>query len=114
VRYLLNHRKAFSRFLDDGVLPIDNGIVERAHRRPAIGRRAYLFAGSDEGARRAAIAYTVLGTCRLNGINPTEYLADVLPKLARTLSITRDLPALMPLAWKQARTVAASVGQSAA
>jgi transposase len=104
VRYLTNHKEALSRFLDDGVLPIDNGVIERAHRRPAIGRRAYLFAGSDEGARRAAVAYTVLGTCRLNGINPADYLADVLPKLARTLSITRDLPALMPLAWQRARS----------
>lgn len=103
LRYLTNHQEALSRFLDDGVLPIDNGVVERAHRRPALGRRAYLFAGSDEGARRAAVAYTVLGTCRLNGINPADYLADVLPKLARTLSITRDLPALMPLAWQRAR-----------
>jgi len=57
-------------FLDDGTLPIDNGVVERLHKRPAMGRRAYLFAGSDLGAERAAIAYSVLGTCRLRSIIP--------------------------------------------
>jgi transposase len=103
VRYMVNHHLALGRFLQDGTLPIDNGIVERLNRRPAVGRRNYLFAGSDEGARRAAIAYTVLATCRLNDINALDYLADVLPRLARPLSRARDLPALMPLAWQRAR-----------
>jgi hypothetical protein len=101
--YLLNHRLALTRFLGDGRLPIDNGIVERLHRRPAIGRRNYLFAGSHAGAERAAIAYSVLATCHLIGINPTEYLADVLPRLARGVMIARDIPALAPNAWKTAR-----------
>src|SRR6202011_3611717 len=48
--YLLNHRLALTRFLGDGRLPIDNGVVERLHRRPAVGRRNYLFAGSHTGA----------------------------------------------------------------
>jgi transposase len=99
IGYLINHHVALMRFLDDGTLPVDNGLVERLHRRPAMGRRAYLFAGSDQGAERAAIAYTVLGTCRLLAINPLEYLSDVLPKLARGISIKNDLPALMPAAW---------------
>jgi transposase len=103
IGYMLNHRVALTRFLHDGTLPIDNGIVERLHRRPAMGRRAYLFAGSDAGAERAAIAYSVLGTCRLLGINPLAYLSDVLPKLARGISIKKDLPALMPAAWQRAR-----------
>lgn len=103
IRYLTNHHEALMRFLDDGELPIDNGIVERLHRTPAQGRRAYLFAGSDLGGHRAAIAYSVLGTCKLLGINPTEYLADVLPRLARGIVPARDLPALMPAAWLRAR-----------
>ncbi len=106
VRYLTNHKTALMRFLDDGTLPIDNGVVERLHRRAAIGRRNYLFAGSNAGAERAAIAYTVLGTCRLLGINPIEYLADVLPKLARGCS--SDLATLMPEAWLRARTPTAA------
>ena len=96
---------ALTRFLDDGALPIDNGIVERLHRRPAIGRRNYLFAGSHAGAERAAIAYSVCATCSLLGINPVEYLADVLPRLARGVS-EQELVALTPAAWKAARAPA--------
>ena len=101
--YLLNHKIALMRFLEDGRLPIDNGIVERLHRRPAVGRKNYLFAGSHEGAKRAAIAYSITSTCHLLGINPTEYLADILPRLERGISIARDLPQLTPAAWKAAR-----------
>lgn len=102
IQYLHNHRVALRRFLDDGRLPIDNGIVERLHRRPAITRRNYLFAGSHAAAERAAIAYSVLATCNLLDINPTEYLADVLPRLARGVVIARDIPRMLPAAWKAA------------
>ncbi|MBK6520811.1 MAG: transposase [Polyangiaceae bacterium] len=78
IGYLLNHQLALTRFLDDGRLPIDNGIIERLHRRPAVGRRNYLFAGSHEGAKRAAIAYSLCATCNLLEIDPVAYLADVL------------------------------------
>jgi transposase len=102
--YLLNHRLALMRFLDNGVIPIDNGIVERLHRRPAIGRRNYLFAGSHAGAERAAIAYSVLASCHFVGINPNDYLADVLPRLARGgISVARDIPPMLPAAWKRDR-----------
>jgi len=107
IGYFVRNAEALGRFLDDGALPIDNGVVERLHREVAVGRRNYLFCGSDVGAERAAIAYTVLGTCKLLGINPLEYLSDVLPVLARGISIKRDLPALMPAAWKAARERAA-------
>jgi transposase len=102
LRYIDNHRVALTRFLDDGSLPIDNGIVERLHRRPAVGRRNFLFAGSHAGAERAAIAYSVCATCALLGINPVEYLADALPRLARGVS-EDEVPGLMPAAWKAAR-----------
>jgi transposase len=104
VRYLLNHRVALMRFLEDGVIPIDNGIVERLHRGPAVGRRNYLFAGSHEGAQRAAIAYSVLGTCKLAGVNPIDYLTDVLPRLTRGVVIKDEVPSMLPAAWKRART----------
>lgn len=108
IKYLLNHRVALTRFLDDGVLPIDNGVVERLHRRPAITRRNFLFAGSHAGAERAAIAYSVLGSCEVADVNPIEYLADVLPRLARGVVIARDIPAMTPAAWKRARAPAPS------
>jgi transposase len=103
IAYLLNHQLALTRFLDDGRLPIDNGVVERLHRRPAVGRRNFLFAGSHAGAQRAAIAYSVVSTCHLLGINLTAYLADVLPRLSRGIVIARDIPALTPSAWKASR-----------
>lgn len=65
LRYLTNHKVALRRFLDDGAIPIDNGIVERLHVRTALTRKNFLFAGSDAGGQRAAIAYTILGCCQL-------------------------------------------------
>lgn len=105
IRYMTNHKVALGRFLEDGVIPIDNGIVERLHVRAALTRKNYLFAGSDTGGERAAIAYTILGCCRLVDVNPVEYLADVLPRLARGLRL-RDVPAMLPAAWKAARQAA--------
>jgi len=113
IRYMTNHKVALGRFLEDGVIPIDNGIVERLHVRAALTRKNYLFAGSDTGGERAAIAYTILGCCRLAEVNPVEYLADILPRLARGLRL-RDVPAMLPAAWKAARQAAAPVAEQAA
>jgi transposase len=70
IRYLLNHEQALGRFLEHGAIPIDNGIVERLHVRAALTRKNFLFAGSDAGGERAAIAYTILACCRLAGRRP--------------------------------------------
>lgn len=102
LRYLTKNQVALGRFLDDGVIPIDNGIVERLHVRAALTRKNFLFAGSDAGGERAAIAYTILGCCRLAGVDPVEYLADVLPRLARKIRLA-DLAELMPARWREAR-----------
>lgn len=102
LRYLLNHRVALMRFLDDGRIPPDNGAVERLHVRVALTRKNFLFAGSDAGGERAAVAYTILGSCRLAGVNPYEYLLDVLPRLARVIRIC-DLGQYIPVRWKAAR-----------
>ena len=103
IGYLYNHQVALRRFLDDGVIPIDNGVVERLHVRTALTRKNFLFAGSDAGAERAAIAYTLLGCCKLADVNPVDYLADVLPRLATRRIRLCDMPALLPAAWKIAR-----------
>jgi len=106
IRYLLNHREALMQFLDDGCIPPDNGVVERLHVRAALTRKNFLFAGSDAGGDRAAVAYTILGSCRLVGIDPTEYLADVLPRLARGIRLC-DAAEFIPFRWKAARAAAA-------
>lgn len=103
IQYLLNHQIALMRFLSDGNLPIDNGIVERLHRMPALTRKAFLFAGSHAGGDRAAIAYSIIASCDLAGVNPEEYLAELLPQLARDGVVLADVPALLPAAWKKAR-----------
>jgi len=103
LQYILNHRVALMRFLDDGRVPIDNGIVERLHRRPAVGRRSYLFAGSHAAAERAAIAYSILASCALVEVNPVEYLADILPKLTRGAFKAHEFAATLPAPWKAAR-----------
>jgi len=102
LRYFTNHRLALARFLEYGFVPMDNGIVERLHVRTAMTRKNYLFAGSDGGAERAAIAYSILGSCRLAGVDPLEYLRDVLPKMRRKIRLV-DLSELLPHRWKQRR-----------
>jgi transposase len=101
IQYLLNHRDALGRFLDHEMIPLDNGIVERLHVRAALTRKNFLFAGSDAGGERAAIAYTILGCCRLAGVNPVEYLGAILPRLSRLVRIA-NVPALLPARWKHA------------
>jgi hypothetical protein len=92
--------------VDDGSIPIDNTLVERLHRRPAIGKRNFLFVGSHAGGERAAIAYSLLGTCRLIGLNPVVYLGAVLPELARGIEF-EQVESFMPNAWKLAHPDAA-------
>jgi transposase len=105
LRYFTNHQVALARFLDYGYVPMDNGIVERLHVRTALTRKNYLFAGSDGGAERAAIAYSILGSCRLAGIDPLEYLRDVLPRMTRKVRLL-DLSQLLPSRWAAARAAA--------
>lgn len=78
IKYALNNEKALMRFLDDGKIEIDNNAAERAMRPIAVGRKNWLFAGSDAGGESAAILYTITETAKLNNINPWKYLSKVL------------------------------------
>lgn len=98
-RYILRHYESITRYLTDGRIPIDNGLVERLFRRVATVRKNALFVGSHDGGRRMAVIFSILTTCELIGLNPEAYLADILPRLARGISVVEDLPALMPAAW---------------
>lgn len=77
IYYALNNEEALKRFLDDGKIEIDNNIAENAMRPIALGRKNYLFAGSDNGGQTAANIYTITETCKINNINPREYLTKV-------------------------------------
>jgi transposase len=82
VRYALGQWKVLELYCDDGRLEIDNNAAERALRTVALGRKNYLFAGSDTGGERAAVLYSLIGTAELNGINPEKYLCDLLSRIA--------------------------------
>jgi transposase len=82
VKYTLGLWEALLRYADDGRLEIDNNAAERALRAVALGRKNYLFAGSDAGGERAAAIYSLIGTAKLNGLDPEAYLRDVLSRIA--------------------------------
>jgi hypothetical protein len=90
---------ALSRFLDEGGAEIDNNIAERVMRSVAIGRKNWLFAGSKAGGERAAALYSVIETCKLNGIEPEAYIADVIEKIASDWPASR-WDELMPWNWR--------------
>ena len=95
---MLTRWPAFTRFLDDGRICLSNNAAERALRGIALGRRSWLFAGSDRGGERAAAMYTLIATAKLNDVNPQAWLADVLARIA-------DHPAsrlheLLPWHWR--------------
>ena len=81
INYALNNEDALKRFLDDGKIEIDNNAAERAMRSIALGRKNWLFAGSDRGGETAAAIYTITETAKLNGINPWVYLGEVLKRI---------------------------------
>jgi len=97
---------ALTRYLEDGLLELDNNRAERALRRVAIGRKNWLFAGSDEGGRRAAIVYSLIASCAALRIDPYAYLRDVLERLPSCS--TADLKRLTPKAWKAALSEASA------
>jgi transposase len=82
IHYALSRWKALTRYRDDGRIEIDNNTAERALRAVALGRKNYLFAGADCGGERAAAIYSLIRTCKLNGLDPEAYLRDVLGRIA--------------------------------
>ena len=82
VRYALGRWEALMRYCGDGHLEIDNNAAERSLRAVALGRKNYLFAGSDRGGESAAAIYSLIGTAKLNGIDPESYLRNVLSRIA--------------------------------
>lgn len=82
IRYATSRWSALTRYRDDGNLEIDNNAAERALRAVALGRKNYLFCGADSGGERAAAIYTLIGTAKLNGIDPEAYLRHVLDRIA--------------------------------
>ena len=82
IGYVLTRWTALTRYRDDGRIEIDNNAAERALRVVALGRKNYLFSGSDAGGERAAAIYSLIGTAKLNGLDPEAYLRYVLERIA--------------------------------
>jgi transposase len=82
IRYALTRWTALARFIDDGTIEIDNNAAERAIRPIALGRKNWLFAGSDKGGDRAASILSLIETAKLNGLDPEAYLRIVLTRIA--------------------------------
>jgi transposase len=97
--YMLKRWPAFTRFLEDGRICLTNNAAERALRGIALGRKAWLFAGSERGGDRAAAMYTLIQTAKLNDVDPRAWLADVLARIADH-RIT-NLAALLPWCWAE-------------
>jgi transposase len=106
IRYTLGHWEGLTRFLEDGRLEVDSNTVERTMRPVALGRRNWLFAGNDGGARTWAILASLLNTARLNGVDPFAWLNDALEKIVSGAVKARDLDQLLVWNWKAAREAA--------
>ena len=97
--YMLKCWPAFTAFLDDGQICLTNNAAERALRSLALGRKAWLFAGSERGGRRAAAMYSLIITAKLNDVDPQAWLADVLARIAEHPA--QRLDELLPWNWRQ-------------
>jgi transposase len=104
INYMLRRWDAFTRFLDDGRICITNNAAERALRCVPLGRKAWLFCGSDRGGQRAAVLYTLIQTAKLNDVDPQAWLANVLARIADH-PISR-LDELLPWNWEPSTLVA--------
>jgi transposase len=107
IGYALGQWKALNRYLEAGILSIDNNLSERVLRMVVIGRKNWLFAGSEEGARRAAIVYSLVASCKLCGIDPFAYFRDVLDRVS-THPASR-IEELTPPHWQRMREQTAAL-----
>jgi transposase len=101
IGYAQGQWQALNRYLDDGILSIDNNLAERVLRMVAIGRKNWLFVGHDNGGHRAAIIYSLVASCKLCGIDPFAYLRDVLERISTHPA--RRIAELLPRNWKPSR-----------
>ena len=100
IQYMLRRWPAFTLFLEDGRVCISNNAAERSLRGVALGRKSWLFCGSDRGGHRAAAMYSLVVTCKMNGVDPQAWLADVLSRIAG--HPVHRLDELLPWNWRPA------------
>jgi hypothetical protein len=101
--YMLKRWAVFARFLEDGRICLTNNAAERGLRGIALGRKSWLFAGSDRGGQRAAVMYSLIVTAKLNAVDPQAWLAHVLANIAQHPA--KRLDELLPWNWQPQQTV---------
>lgn len=101
MNYMFKRWSSFTRFLDDGRVCLSNNAAERALRGIALGRKSWLFCGSDRGGRRAAAMYSLIVSAKMNDVDPQVWLADVLARIA--IHPAHRLDELLPWNWKIAQ-----------
>jgi hypothetical protein len=102
--YMLKRWTAFTRFLDDGRICLSNNAAERAVRGIALGRKSWMFCGSDRGGERAAVMYSLIVTAKMNNVDPQAWLTDVLARIAE--HSVQKLDELLPWNWRPLRAPA--------
>ena len=102
ITYALNQWPSLLPYLSDGLLEIDNNLVENAIRPTAVGKKNWLFIGEAEAGHRSALIYTIVASCRQHGLDPFEYLREVLSRLPS--ATTSEIPHLTPSAWARNRS----------
>ena len=101
IDYALKRWEALTRFVDDSVLEVDSNLIENAIRSSALGKKNWLFIGHPCAGERSAVIYALLGSCRRHGVNPFDYLKDLLTRLP-SAKIT-EIKSFTPRAWARAQ-----------
>lgn len=99
IKYIYTLLPRLARYVNDGKINIDNNLIENAIRPLAIGRKNYLFCGNDKAAVHAAIIYSLIGTCKAVGVDPREWMTDILRKLPIYKESKMDIKILLPINW---------------
>jgi transposase len=111
IDYTLKRWEALTRFVEDGVLEIDNNLIENAIRPSALGKKNWLFIGHPEAGERSAVIYTLMGSCRRHGVSPFDYLKDLFTRLpAAKISQIKEFT---PAGWTKAKAKERMVAQAA-
>ena len=105
IGYALEQWSTLTRYAQEGRLEIDNNLIENAIRPTAVGKKNFLFIGHPAAGWHSAVIYSLIGSCRRHGINPHEYLRDVLSRLPAATN--HQIPELTPAAWAKAKKAAA-------
>jgi transposase len=109
IRYTLNHWEGLTRFIDDGRIEIDSNTVERSIKPISLGKKNYLFAGSEGGAETWAVLASLINTAKLHDIDPQHYLTDVLERIVSGRTKINQLNTLLPWTWKAEREASATM-----